>query len=101
LNVNIRSHEMKALERFLTWMRGFEESVLYKDYKEHEGFTDKSFSKTVNTLWNLVKRSKNTVYRIKLEKPEAFMLMNGDFEGQGYELMKLLDKIAKQLKKQI
>jgi len=56
--MEITEDERKALERFLTWMRGFDESVLYDDYKEYENFTDEEYAMTLQTLWNIVNRAK-------------------------------------------
>jgi len=53
----ITKEEAEALRRFLTWMQGFEESVLYEDYKKYEGFTDEEYGETLDILWKLVEKA--------------------------------------------
>lgn len=50
---------VEALRRFLTWMRGFEESVEYREYKKYEHFTDAQWDSTVNTLLSLVQKEQS------------------------------------------
>ena len=81
--VEISREEVEALKRFLTWMRGFEESVLYEDYRRYEGFTDEEYAKTVNTLWNVVKRAetkKHKETRIEIKIPDLPDLSRDDIE---------------------
>ena len=40
----------KALETYLGWMDGFEESGLYKNYRDACGFTDDEWVKTLRIL---------------------------------------------------
>lgn len=49
----ITQNEIGALKRFLKWLRGFGESPLYEDYKEHEKFTDEEYAQTLATLEGL------------------------------------------------
>jgi len=59
--VEMSREEVEALRRFLTWMRGFEESTLYEDYRRCEGFTDEEYVRTVNALWNVVNRAETEI----------------------------------------
>lgn len=54
--MEITKKELEALKRFLGWMKGFEESSLYKDYKLHENFTDEDYDKTLGILRSLVRK---------------------------------------------
>lgn len=54
----LNKKELEALKRFLKWLRGFEESTLYEDYKKHENFTDEEYDKTVHILSNLILKNK-------------------------------------------
>ena len=42
--------EIEALEKYLDWLDGFEESVLYEDYREEEGFTDEEYAEVRSIL---------------------------------------------------
>jgi len=69
--------EREALKRFLTWMRGFEESVLYEDYQKHEGFTDEEYGKTLAILWKSVENDKEYFAITRLHRD--------DIKSQGFK----------------
>jgi len=44
-----------ALKKYLKWMEGFSESVLYDDYKEDEGWTDEEWNETLKLVYSIVR----------------------------------------------
>ena len=51
--IRLLPEEARALRTLLRWLDGFEESTVYEDYKEAEGFTDAEWDVTVGLLQNV------------------------------------------------
>jgi hypothetical protein len=43
-----------ALKKYLRWMTGFEESPLYDDYQEYEGWTDREWDRTLKLVRSII-----------------------------------------------
>lgn len=54
---DIKMTEKEAIRKLLDWLVGFEESELYQDYKQAEGFTDNEWDAIMIVLYKFANES--------------------------------------------